>query len=150
MGSHRSTHSNAMDMGLAANERARQTVSSIRRLIFFKGFLGTLVQGERCSHTGISRFLGFGELCAPTMPATDQIGTRGLVHIKEHVKLYILSGGQFFLRGSWLLRCRVKYPPGISKFLVLGEPNVPTLQRTGQLWSCKWRQMKGHAKLHLL
>jgi hypothetical protein len=37
-----------MDMGLAANERARQTVYSIRRWNFFKGFLGTLVQGERC------------------------------------------------------------------------------------------------------
>jgi hypothetical protein len=26
----------------------------------------------------------------------------GLVHIKEHVKLYILSGGRSVLRGSWL------------------------------------------------
>jgi hypothetical protein len=24
-----------------------------------------------------------------------------LVHIKEHVKLYITSGGRFFLGGSW-------------------------------------------------
>jgi hypothetical protein len=71
----------------------------MRRLIFFKRFLVTSVQGERCSHTGISRFLGFGEVCGPTMPATEQIGTQGLVHIKEHVKLYILSGGRFFLRG---------------------------------------------------
>jgi hypothetical protein len=91
-----STHRHAMDMGPMANERARQTVYSIRRWLFFKGFLVTSVQGERCSHTGISRFLGFGELCGPTMPATDQIGTQGLVHIKEHVKLYILSGGRFF------------------------------------------------------
>jgi hypothetical protein len=58
--SHGSTHSNAMDMGPTANDRARQTVSSIRRWVFLKGFLGTSVQGERCSHTGISRFLGFG------------------------------------------------------------------------------------------
>jgi len=36
-----------------------------------------------------------------TDPATDQIGTWGLVHIKEHVKPYILSGGRLFLRGSW-------------------------------------------------
>jgi hypothetical protein len=35
----------------------------------------------------------------PTDPGTDQIGTWGLGHIKEHVKLYILSGGRFFLRG---------------------------------------------------
>jgi hypothetical protein len=55
------------------------------------------------------------------MTGTDQIDTQELVHIKEHVKLYILSGGRFFLRGSWLLRCRVKYPPGISKFLGFGE-----------------------------
>src|SRR6202035_3844870 len=107
---HRSTHRNARDMGPPANERARQTVSSIRRLIFFKRFLVTSVQGERGSQTGISRFLGFGELCGPTMPATDQIGIRLLVHLKEHVKLYILSGGRFFLRGSWLLRCRVNIP----------------------------------------
>ena len=121
LGSHGSTHRLDKDMGPAANERARQTVSSIRRLTFFKRFLVTSVQGERGSHTGISRFLGLGELCAPTMPATDQIGIRGLVHLKEHVKLYILSGGQFFLMCSWLLRCRVKYPPGISKFLGFGE-----------------------------
>ena len=120
-GTHRSTHRPDEDTGPVANERARQTVFSIRRLTFFKRFLVTSVQGEKCSHTGISRFLGLGELCAPTMPATDQIGIRGLVHLKEHVKLYILSGGRFFLRGSWLLRCRVKYPPGISKFLGFGE-----------------------------
>jgi hypothetical protein len=46
--SHGSTHRNAMDMVPAANERARQTVYSIRRWDFFKGFLGTSVQGERC------------------------------------------------------------------------------------------------------
>src|SRR6202030_1804319 len=100
--------------------------------------------------TGISRFLGFGELCAPTMPATDQIGTRGLVHIKEHVKLYILSGGRFFLRGSWLLRCRVKYPPGISKFLGFGELYAPTMAATDQLWTWGLEHIKEHAKLYIL
>jgi hypothetical protein len=79
-----------MDMGPAAKERAHQIVSSMMRSIFFEGFLATTVQGERCSHTGISTFLGFGELCGRTMLATVQIGTQGLVHIEEHVKLYIL------------------------------------------------------------
>jgi len=119
-----------MDMGPPANERARQTVHSIRRWIFFTGFLVTSGQGERCSQTGISRFLGLGELGAPTMPATDQIGPWGLVHLKEHVKLYILSGGRSFLRGSWLLRCRVKYPPGISKLLGFGEVYGQTVPDT--------------------
>ena len=150
LGSHGSTHRLAMAMGPAANERARQTVSSIRRLIFFKRFLVTLVQGERCSQTRISRFLGFGELCAPTMPATDQIATRGLVHLKEHVKLYILSGGRFFLRGSWLLRCRVKYPPGISKFWGFGELYGQTVPATAQIGTQGLMHIKGHIKLYIL
>jgi hypothetical protein len=93
--SHGATHRDAMDMGLAANERARQTVYCIRRWIFFKRFLVTSVQGEK-SPPGISRFLGLGELYVPTVPATGQIGTWGLVHIKEHVQLHILSGGRRF------------------------------------------------------
>ena len=139
-----------MDTGPAANERARQTVSSMRRLIFFKRFLVTSVQGERCSHTGISRFLGFGEVCGPTMPATEQIGTQGLVHIKEHVKLYILSGGRFFLRGSWLLRCRVKYPSGISKFLGFGELYGQTVPGTDQLWPWGLLHIQEDVQLHIL
>jgi hypothetical protein len=47
---------------------------------------------------GISKFL---EVYAPTVAATDQLCTRGLEHIKEHVKLYIRPGGRHFLRGSW-------------------------------------------------
>jgi hypothetical protein len=30
---------------------------------------------------------------------TDQLWIWGLAHIKEHVKLYIVLGGRFFLRG---------------------------------------------------
>jgi hypothetical protein len=44
--SHGSTHRNAMDMGLAANERARQIVYSIRRWNFFKGFWHSWGRGE--------------------------------------------------------------------------------------------------------
>jgi hypothetical protein len=55
---HGSTHRLAMDMGSAANERARQTVYSIRRWNFFKGFLVTSVQGE-FSHRNFEIF-GFG------------------------------------------------------------------------------------------
>jgi hypothetical protein len=45
------------------------------------------------------------------MPATDQIGTQGLVHIKEHVKLCILLGGGINPGGSWLLVAGVwKFP----------------------------------------
>src|SRR6202035_694354 len=84
------------------------------------------------------------------MPATDQIGTRGLVHIKEHVKLYILSGGRFFLRGSWLLQCRVKYPPGISKFLSFGELYAPTMAATDQLWTWGLVHIQEDVKLHIL
>jgi hypothetical protein len=36
-----------MDMGVGAFERGRQTVYFIRRGNYFKGFLGTLVQGQR-------------------------------------------------------------------------------------------------------
>jgi hypothetical protein len=39
--SHGSTHSTAMDMGLAANERGRQTTYSIRTLYFLEVILGT-------------------------------------------------------------------------------------------------------------
>jgi hypothetical protein len=48
LGSHGSTHRHAMNMGLMANERARQTVYSSRRWNFFKWLLVTLVQGEGC------------------------------------------------------------------------------------------------------
>jgi hypothetical protein len=47
----------------------------------------------------ISKFLGFRELCGGTGPGTDQLWPQGLGHIKEHVKLYILLGGRFLLRG---------------------------------------------------
>ena len=110
-----------MDIGPTANERARQIVYSIRRWTFFKEFLATSVQGERCSPTRISRFLGFGELCGPTDPSTDQIGTQGLVHIKEHVNLHILLGGGTFPWSSWLVGAGVwEFPTGISKFLAVG------------------------------
>jgi hypothetical protein len=67
-----------MDMGAAANERARQTVYSIRRWIFFKEFLVTLVQGERCFprdlrpettklQGGKSRILSHGSTHRPAM-----------------------------------------------------------------------------------
>jgi hypothetical protein len=51
------------------------------------------VQGFGNSPTQISRFLGLGEPYRQTVPGTDQIGTCSLVHIKEHVKLHILSSG---------------------------------------------------------
>jgi hypothetical protein len=61
--------------------------------------LGYLVQGFGSFPTQISKFLGFGELSGLTMPATDQLWTWGLRHIKGQVKLYILLGGRFLLRG---------------------------------------------------
>jgi hypothetical protein len=64
-----------------------------------QGDLGYLVQGFGSFPTQISKFLGFGEQDAPTVPGTDQLCTRGLRHIKGHSKLYILLGGRFFLRG---------------------------------------------------
>jgi hypothetical protein len=59
------------------------------------------VQGFGNSPTQISKFLCLGDIYVPTDQSTGQIGTQGLVHIKEHAKLYILSGGQRLLRGSW-------------------------------------------------
>jgi hypothetical protein len=45
------------------------------------------------------------------------------VHIKEYVKLYLLLGGRFFLRGSWLFGAGDwEFPIGISKFLA-GKPS---------------------------
>jgi hypothetical protein len=61
-----------------------------------------LVQDFGNSPTGISRFLVFGEVCGPTMPATGQLWTWGFLYIEGHVQLHILSGGRRFLRGSWL------------------------------------------------
>jgi hypothetical protein len=44
--SHGSTHSAAMDMGLVANERGRQTTYSIRRLYFLEVILGIWCRGK--------------------------------------------------------------------------------------------------------
>jgi hypothetical protein len=50
------------------------------------------------------------------------MGTWELEHIKEHVKLYILLGGRFFLRGFGIVGAGVwKFLIGISKFLA-GKP----------------------------
>ena len=87
-----------------------------------QGVLGYLVQGFGNSPTQISKFLGFGELYGQTVPRTDQLCTRGLVHIQEDIKLYILSGGRFFLRGFGIVGAGVgSLPIGISKFLA-GKP----------------------------
>jgi hypothetical protein len=59
------------------------------------------VQGFENSPTGISKFLVLGGLYVPTDPATGQLWTRGLVHLKVHIKLYIMPAGRFILRGSW-------------------------------------------------
>jgi hypothetical protein len=53
--------------------------------------------------TGISKFLVLGDTYRHTVPGTDQVGTRGLGHIQEDVKLHILSGGGINPGGSWLL-----------------------------------------------
>jgi hypothetical protein len=76
-----------------------------------RGDLGYLLQGFGSFPTQFSKFLGLGELYVPMDPGTDQLCTRGLVHIKGHGKLYILLGGRFFLRGSWQLGAGVgKFP----------------------------------------
>ena len=67
----------------------------------FHGHLGYMVQDFEKSPTQISKFLVLGEPYGQTVPATDQLWTWGLAHIKGHAKLYILSGGRLFLRGSW-------------------------------------------------
>jgi hypothetical protein len=68
----------AMDMGPTANERACQTVYSIRWSIFFNGFLVTLVQGE-ISHQNFEIFGFWGTLVmhrSSHRPAMDMgVGT---------------------------------------------------------------------------
>jgi hypothetical protein len=44
--SHGSTHRHAMDMGSMANERARQTAYTVKRLNFFEVILATLCRGK--------------------------------------------------------------------------------------------------------
>jgi hypothetical protein len=69
------------------------------------------VQGFGSSPTGISRFLGFGDTYGHTVPATDQLCTWGLGHIKENVKLYIRPGRRFFLRGFGIVGAGVWWFP---------------------------------------
>ena len=72
--------------------------------------------------TGISKFLVLGDTYRHTVPGTDQVGTRGLGHIQEDVKLHILLGGGVNPGGSWPFGAGVwKFPMGISKFLA-GKP----------------------------
>jgi hypothetical protein len=69
------------------------------------------VQGFGSFPTQISKFWGLGEPYATMDPGTDQLCTRGLVHIKEDVKLNILLGGGLNPGGSWLLGAGVwKFP----------------------------------------
>jgi hypothetical protein len=59
----------------------------------------------------ISKFLGLGEVYGPTDPGRDQLWTWGFLHIKEHVKLCIVSGGCINPEGSWLSGAGVwKFP----------------------------------------
>ena len=60
--------------------------------------------------TQISRFFGLGEPYRQTVPATDQLWPWGFLHIKEDVKLHILSGGEAFPWSSWL------YGAGVWEF----------------------------------
>jgi hypothetical protein len=55
--SHGSTHSNAMDMGLAANERGRQTTYSMRRMNFFTVILAIRCRGM-CKNRPIFEVFG--------------------------------------------------------------------------------------------
>jgi len=59
-----------------------------------------LVQGFGSFPTQISRFLGLREVYGQTVPATDQLWPGGFLHIKEDVKLHILSSGWLFLMRS--------------------------------------------------
>jgi hypothetical protein len=66
------------------------------------GHLGYMVQDFGNSPTQISRFFGLGEPYTQTVPGTDQLWLWGFQHIKEDVKLYILSGGGINPGGSWI------------------------------------------------
>jgi hypothetical protein len=70
--SHGSIHSLAMDMGPAANERGRQTTSSLRRVNFFKVILVTcsrrmsknrLKLGVLGSRNQVQTYYGHGSWC---------------------------------------------------------------------------------------
>ena len=83
------------------------TLKRMSNCIFYQveeliqGDLGYLLQEFGSFPTQISRFFGLGEPYRQTVPGTDQLSLWELVHITEHVQLYILSGSRFFLRGSW-------------------------------------------------
>ena len=63
---------------------------------FFYGHLGHFMQGK----LGISAdFFSFWL----TDQRTGMLWTWDQRHLKEHVKLHLVSGGHIFLRGSWLL-----------------------------------------------
>jgi hypothetical protein len=88
------------------------------------------------SPTQISKFFGLGEPYGQTDPGTDQLCTRGLGHIKEHVKLHILSGGGINPGGSWPFGAGVwKFPHTNFEIFVFG----------GTIWtnSCSHRLAMG-------
>jgi hypothetical protein len=90
----------------------------------------------------------------PTDPGTDQLWPQGLGHIKGHAKLYILSGGQRLLRGSWPFGAGVwEFPHTNFEIFVFGgyicthgssyrpamDKGVWTYQRSRQTVSCiRW------------
>jgi len=74
-----------------------------------------------------------------------------LVHIKEHAKLYILSGGQRLLRGSWPFGAGVwEIPHTNFEILVFGELYAPTMAATDQLWTWGFLHIQEDVKLHIL
>ena len=73
------------------------------------------------------------------------------MHIKEHAKLYILSGGQRLLRGSWPFGAGVwEIPHTNFEILVFGELYAPTMAATDQLWTWGVLHIQEDVKLHIL
>jgi hypothetical protein len=64
------------------------------------------------------------------MPATDQIEAWGLVHIKGDVKLYILLGGRFSLRGFGIVGAGV-WEFSHRNFEIFGHYMYPRIQVQG-------------------
>jgi hypothetical protein len=79
---------------------------------------------------------------------TDKLWTCQLVHLKEDVKLHIISVGRLFLRGSWL------FGAGVWEFSHRNVEIISTFLATDpgtdRLWPWGVLHIKEDVKLHIL
>jgi hypothetical protein len=120
---HRSTERHAMDMGPTANERGRQTTSSIRTQEYLEVIWHSWCRGELGSphksqgsapHHRISlspEISKESQLWAATEPPTGQLWTWDWRQMKEHIKLHILLARWIIWCTSWVVGAGVNLVP---------------------------------------